>query len=595
MGIHLPRRALFVLACFIGALLLAPSAYADGVPLNRGDVLAGVGSGVVKHFDPNGNLVDTLDTTTGSTFTTGMCFANGGNLYVTTFNQNTTSVFDKNGNLVQANFGSGYGSDPESCTTNQAGDVFAGQADGSTNILEFDPNGNLINTFAPTTSPRGTDWIDLASDQCTMQYTSEGSAIHQFNVCTNTQLPDFATGLPGGACFAHRILPDGSVLVACSSEVVHLDSSGNIITTYPEPTDGSGTLFALNIDPDGTSFWTGGLQTGDVWKIDIASGNELEHFNAGINTALGGLAVVGEFTAGSDPTITASGTAVSAIEGRPFSGHVATFTDPDTTAVPSDYSATINWGDGSTSTGTISGSGGNFTVTGTHTYAEEGSFTVHVTITDTDNSENTATTTAKATVADAALTATGVVPSRSGNSASGTVATFTDADPNGTVSDYTASINWGDGATSTGAVSKGSSNFAVKGSHTYAKPGTYTIKTTIRDVGGSTATATTTITIPAVVRGHASVAGIGAACVRHPFTVHVRGSHIASVRFTLGASKLHTTTVHRGKDYSAHVSVAPGTHTLTVNVRFSSASHTHSRTFHKTIVGCAAAAPTFTG
>src|SRR5438874_5615875 len=127
MGLHFSRRAFVVLAGLIAALLLAPAAYADGVPLNKGDVLAGVGSGVVKHFDPSGNLLDTLDTTTGASFTTGMCFANGGNLYVTTFNANTTSVLDKHGNLVQANFGSGYNADADSCTADHAGNLYVGQ------------------------------------------------------------------------------------------------------------------------------------------------------------------------------------------------------------------------------------------------------------------------------------------------------------------------------------------------------------------------------------------------------------------------------------------------------------------------------------
>src|SRR5207248_445103 len=100
-----------------------------------------------------GTLLDTLDTTTGANFTTGMCFDASGKLYVTTFNANTTSVFDSGGNLVAANFGSGYNADDESCTTDQAGHIFVGQADGSRNILEFDSTGNLVNTFAPTTSP----------------------------------------------------------------------------------------------------------------------------------------------------------------------------------------------------------------------------------------------------------------------------------------------------------------------------------------------------------------------------------------------------------------------------------------------------------
>ncbi|HEY1591105.1 MAG TPA: PKD domain-containing protein [Solirubrobacteraceae bacterium] len=564
--------------------MLTPGAYADGVPLTKGDVLAATGSGVVKHFDANGNLLDTLDTTTGSTFTTGMCFANGGNLYVTTFSGNTTSVFDKNGNLVAANFGSGYNSDDESCSTDQAGNIYVGQADGSAQILKFDPSGNLLASYSPATEDRGTDWIDLASDQCTMQYTSEGSSIKQFDVCTNTQLPDFATGLPGGACYAHRLLTDGTVLVACTSEVVHLDKSGNVIQTYPEPTDGSGTLFALNIDPDGTSFWTGGLETGDVWKIDIASGAELLHFNsfsAGstTNTALGGLSVVGEITAGSDPAITASGSPVSATEGQPFSGTVATVTDPDTSATASEYSATINWGDGSSSAGTISGTAGNFTVSGDHTYAEEGSYTVTTTITDVDNTSNTATATSTATVADAALTAAGAaVTGVEGASASNTVATFTDANAGAPVSDFTVTIDWGDGTTSAGTVSGSGGKFTVSGTHAYAEEGTYTVKVSIKDDGGSTAAATDTAKVSdAPLTATASaihpVEGASGSFTAATFTDADPGGKVSDYTATInwgdGATTAGTIAAS-GKAFSVsgpHTYAEEGTYKVTVTIK----------------------------
>ena len=59
---------------------------------------------------------------------------------------------------------------------------------------------------------------------------------------------------------------------------------------------------------------------------------------------------------------------------------VATFTDPAGAEALGDYSASIAWGDG-TSTGSVSGpSGGVFTVKGSHTYTAGGMFTVTVTI-----------------------------------------------------------------------------------------------------------------------------------------------------------------------------------------------------------------------
>ena len=72
-------------------------------------------------------------------------------------------------------------------------------------------------------------------------------------------------------------------------------------------------------------------------------------------------------------------------------GTVATITDPNTSATPSAYTATINWGDGYVSPGTITGSNGAFTVTGTHSYAAAGSFPVAVTITSVGTSQGSST------------------------------------------------------------------------------------------------------------------------------------------------------------------------------------------------------------
>jgi hypothetical protein len=50
-----------------------------------------------------------------------------------------------------------------------------------------------------------------------------------------------------------------------------------------------------------------------------------------------------------------------------FTGTVATFTDPQAPAA-GQYSATINWGDGSSSPGSVSGAGQKFVVTGDHAF-----------------------------------------------------------------------------------------------------------------------------------------------------------------------------------------------------------------------------------
>jgi hypothetical protein len=68
---------------------------------------------------------------------------------------------------------------------------------------------------------------------------------------------------------------------------------------------------------------------------------------------------------------------------------------------------------------------------------------------------------------------------------SGVVASFTDADPGGTVTDYAATIDWGDGTSSPGAVGTSGSGFTVSGSHTYQEDGNYPVIVHIGDVGGS--------------------------------------------------------------------------------------------------------------
>jgi hypothetical protein len=198
-----------------------------------------------------------------------------------------------------------------------------------------------------------------------------------------------------------------------------------------------------------------------------------------------------------DAALSAQPVAVAAVEGQDTGTvTVATFTDADPNGAAGDYSATIAWGDGSTSAGNLAAGGsGGFIVTGDHVYAQEGSFTAHVTIRDAGGSGATADS--SVSVADAALTASGVaVPATEGASFSGVVASFTDADPNGAAGDYTATIAWGDGSSSSGSFAPdGNGGFTVSGSHTYAEEGSFPVSVTVADAGGSTATAGGTATV----------------------------------------------------------------------------------------------------
>src|SRR5664280_160343 len=84
------------------------------------------------------------------------------------------------------------------------------------------------------------------------------------------------------------------------------------------------------------------------------------------------------------------------------SAPVAGFTDPDPASTAGEYSATVDWGDGSpTSTGPVAGpTGGPFTVNGSHAYADEGTYKASATINDIDDSNKTARESWSATVGE---------------------------------------------------------------------------------------------------------------------------------------------------------------------------------------------------
>ena len=203
--------------------------------------------------------------------------------------------------------------------------------------------------------------------------------------------------------------------------------------------------------------------------------------------------VSGSFTVTVQPVFSVSVTNVNATEGSAFSGLVATGTAYGTS---NPLSATINWGDGSSSTGSVTlNQDGSYSVSGSHTYAEEGSFALTVTV--NDSGKLTVSGSSSATVADAALTLTYFLAGRLGPQSAGLAATFTDADPAGQVSDYTATIKWGDGTTSTVTIVKyqRGPGFALAGLHRYVKVGGYTVTLTVIDNGGSQLSKTTNVIV----------------------------------------------------------------------------------------------------
>src|SRR5262249_31530873 len=92
------------------------------------------------------------------------------------------------------------------------------------------------------------------------------------------------------------------------------------------------------------------------------------------------------------------------------------------------------------------------------------------------------------------------------------VATFTDANPAAPLSDFTATITWGDGTpSSAGPIVQPNgigTTFQVLGSHAYLLAGTVTSSVTITDVGGQSTTATFTAgVVPSIFVLNATASG----------------------------------------------------------------------------------------
>ena len=180
---------------------------------------------------------------------------------------------------------------------------------------------------------------------------------------------------------------------------------------------------------------------------------------------------------------------------------VASFTDANTAENnPADFTATIDWGNHTSSTGTVVYANGTdssqgFIVEGTNIYALAGNFTVSVTVTD-NNDTNISTTVAQSIeVANAPIvvTADPLAGQTEGLPFNAQVASILDTDTFSPL-DYTTSINWGDGtANSVGTLSNVDANNDapvaglnfLSGRHTYTDPGNYTLTVTVTDVNGA--------------------------------------------------------------------------------------------------------------
>lgn len=181
---------------------------------------------------------------------------------------------------------------------------------------------------------------------------------------------------------------------------------------------------------------------------------------------------------------------------------VATFTDPNGADVPGNYTATIDWGDGTApTTGTITVSGGTFTVAGTHTWTAAGTYNMTVSIQHQNSPAAVVHPVATVTDPSGVATTTPVtINGTEGQTLSNVVVgLFTSSKTTAVATDFTATINWGDGtATVAGTVVKvGTGQFQVKGTHIYKKFGTYPVTVKVTPTGQPASTINSTANIVA--------------------------------------------------------------------------------------------------
>ena len=258
---------------------------------NSGDVFASVNNGMVQHYDGLGHLVETLDTGLGG-ITAGCTLDATGNLYVTNSTANSVTKFaghmDPHTPSVFVTSVAG----PTGIAFDGTGNAYISNA-ATGGIIKVDGGGNTLLTL--NTGGRA-DGIDVNIGATQILFT-EGlvPGVQILNVASDTRQLPLNTTVGTSAL---RILPSGGVLVANNTDIKRLDGAGNVVQTYDVPNvDG---WFAMNLDPDGLSFWSASTANDNFYKFNIAAGiMSAGPFNTGsIGGNLGGLCVLREITVG---------------------------------------------------------------------------------------------------------------------------------------------------------------------------------------------------------------------------------------------------------------------------------------------------------
>jgi len=260
----------------------------------------------VRRYTTAGVAVDGWATLMQNAFgfvATGFCRAPDGDVLSTRFADTLGPIrMSQSGTVLDNDFGGFVGAD-ESCAFDQTGNAWIGEAVGSSATVGplryVAGDGRLLRTLQVPVGERGTDWIELDANQCTLYYTSEDSDVRRFDVCTEQAMPHFAMGLEA-PCYALRQLPNREMMVTCRNRIYRYDQNGSFIREYTRESLGEtevNGLYAIHLDPDGETFWSGGVISGRVVRARIDDGSVVTSFTTGTG-GVNGLLIQDEFVAG---------------------------------------------------------------------------------------------------------------------------------------------------------------------------------------------------------------------------------------------------------------------------------------------------------
>jgi uncharacterized repeat protein (TIGR03803 family) len=164
---------------------------------------------------------------------------------------------------------------------------------------------------------------------------------------------------------------------------------------------------------------------------------------------------------------------------------LAVFTTANRKDTTAGFTASINWGDSTFVSGsdyTIAKDGlDRYELLASHTYSSPGEYPIFVNISDPGGAHLHLSGTANISGTNSGIAISGEDIARTTATLRNVlIATFKDMGNTAKASDYTATINWGDGALSPGVVSGVPGGlFRILGSHVYKYPATYTLSTTV--------------------------------------------------------------------------------------------------------------------